>query len=160
MRASLMTALALSVSWVLGAQDTVRVRVDTPPRWGAAPRLVEMLRIGQPDGPPEYAFGNLLHVAVAPDGSFFTYDQDDRQIRAYDAAGRFVALVGRSGKGSGEYEHVAAMAVNRESLLVVHDPNSARITYFDRAGKLRRSHPIDANAFYGHGVLLDAADRI
>jgi 6-bladed beta-propeller len=158
-----LTRLAGMLSVVAGVshgQDTVRVVANGAPRWGPAPRLTEVLRVGQLDGLPEYAFGNLAHLAVDSRNRFYTYDQNDRQIRAYDAAGKFVGLVGRRGKGPGEYETVAAMGVGRDSLLVVHDPSTARVTYFSHQGALRRSHPIDPNVFYGSGFLIDVADRL
>ena len=39
------------------AQDTVRVRSDAPPRWGAEVKLTPVWTIGQIDGPDELAFG-------------------------------------------------------------------------------------------------------
>lgn len=143
-----------------GAQDTVHVKAEGPPLWGVRPAVREVLRIGQLDGPPEYAFGSIGSVAVDPTGAFYVYDERARQIRRYDAQGRFTLAVGRRGRGPGEYEQVAAMSVTRDSLLVISDPNNARISYFGPDGRFRRSWTVPRSAFYGQGALSDVADRV
>ena len=55
-------------------------------------RLTPIRTIGTLDGPPEYAFGQLGEIAADRRGRMYTYDQKDHQLRAYDAAGKFVAL--------------------------------------------------------------------
>jgi hypothetical protein len=99
-------------------------------------------------------------IAVDPSGGFYVYDGSDSQIRRYDAKGVYVNSVGRKGGGPGEYQYVAAMAVTRASLLIVHDPQNARITYFQPDGKVRRAFPLTRSGFYGSGFIVDNAERI
>jgi hypothetical protein len=150
--------IALGTGDVVGAQDTVRVRADNPPLWGANVRLVQELAIGQLDGPKEYAFGRIFHAAPASDGSVYLYDADDRQIRRYDARGRFTGLIGRSGGGPGEYQHVGGMSVDTSGSLVVFDPGSRRVTHFGPDGKVRREFSTNRNSF--DAFVIDSAGRM
>lgn len=147
------------VTTIANAQDTVRVKADGRPVWGENVRLVEEFSIGELDGPPEYAFGRLEWIAVEPGGAFYTYDANDRQIRRFDARGRFVRLIGGKGAGPGEYQYVTGMAVARDSLLLVSDPGSQRITYFGADGKVRREVHPKRGSFYDDGFVLDRAGR-
>ena len=54
-------------------------------------RLTPIRTIGTLERPPEYAFGQLDEIAVDRSGRLYTYDQKEHQLRAYDAAGKFVA---------------------------------------------------------------------
>ena len=139
------------------AQDTVRVRADNPPLWGANVRLVEELAIGRADGPSEYAFGRIYHAAPDRDGSFYLYDVNDRQIRRYDARGRFEGLIGRRGGGPGEYQHVGGMMVDASGSLVVFDPGSRRITHYGPDGKMRRELSTTRGSF--DAFVIDSAGR-
>lgn len=111
--------------------------------------LTPELKIGQADGPPEYAFGQLGYMAVTSNGTFFLYDYQDTQIRRYNAAGRFLGLVGRSGGGPGEYRQIMGMAVQGDSVLLVYDPGQRRMTVLDTSGIYRRSFPFQRSALFG-----------
>jgi len=153
--AAMTTCIAVALA---GSQDTVRVRADGPPAWGANVRLVEELAIGQVDGPPEYAFGRIYQAAPESDGAFYLYDANDGQIRRYDARGRFTGLIGRKGGGPGEYQTVGGMMVDASGLLVVFDPGSRRITHFGPDGKVRREMSISRGAF--NAFVMDNAGRM
>ncbi|HZI30275.1 MAG TPA: 6-bladed beta-propeller [Gemmatimonadaceae bacterium] len=151
-------AVLLSLSSAIEAQDTVRIRADGAPAWGPKVGLIEELAIGQVDGPKEYAFGRIFHAAPARDGSFYLYDANDRQIRRYDARGRFTGLIGRSGGGPGEYQHVGGMVVNANDVLVVFDPGSRRVSHFGPDGKLRREVTLTRSSF--DAFTIDSAGRM
>ena len=142
----------------VAAQDTVRVRADNPPLWGANVRLVEELAIGELDGPKEYAFGRIYHAAPDRDGSFFLFDASDNQIRHYDARGRFTGLIGRKGGGPGEYQGVGGMMVNASGSLVVFDPGSRRVTHFGPDGKVRREFTTSRGGY--DAFVIDSAGRM
>jgi hypothetical protein len=88
-------------------------------------------------------------MAVTSKGSFFLFDYTDTQIRRYNAAGRFLGLVGRSGGGPGEYRQIMGMAVAGDSILLVYDPGQRRMTVFDTGGSYRRSFPFQRAALFG-----------
>lgn len=144
----------------LGAQDTVRVRADNPPQWGANVQLTQEFVIGQLDGPPEYAFGDLHAAVGAPDGSFFVFDANDRQIRRYDKQGKFLNAIGKQGGGPGEYKYVAGMDVTREGLLVIKDPENSRVTYFHADGRVQRDFPVARFGFYGQNIVTDTSGLV
>jgi hypothetical protein len=148
------------VSGTTPAQDTVRVRADGPPAWGPNVALVRDLVIGELDGPPEISFGHIFYGALEPSGAFYLYDANDYQIRRYDAQGKFTGLIGRRGGGPGEYQETAGIDVTGDTLLVVHDAGSLRITYFQPDGKVRRAFSITRGGFYGDGFVADAAGLI
>lgn len=143
-----------------GAQDTVRVRADGTPLWGANVRLAEELTIGELDGPPEISFGRIYYGALEPTGAFYLFDANDHQIRRYDARGRFTGAVGRRGGGPGEYQELAAMAVNADTLLVVWDAGSLRVTYFQPGGEVRRAFSATRAGFYGDNFVADTAGLV
>ncbi len=123
--------------------------------------LTTEITIGQADGPPEYAFGQLGYMAVSAKGNFFLFDFQDSQIRRYDPAGRFVGLVGRSGAGPGEYRQVLGMAVQGDSVLLVYDPSNRRITVFDTSGAYRRTIATPRGTFFGpKAFYLDQAGLV
>lgn len=144
----------------LEAQDTVRVRADGPPKWGAVVGLVQEVAIGALDGPPEYAFGRIESAAMETSGGFYLFDLNDRQIRRYDRTGRFLNLVGKKGGGPGEYEYAHGMAVTRDGRLIVHDPQNSRITYFYPDGKVASDFPLLRAGFYGTNFVIDTSGRI
>jgi hypothetical protein len=121
--------------------------------------LVQEVAIGQLDGPQEYAFGQIRSGVLEPGGGFYLFDFNDRQIRRYDRAGKFLNLVGRKGGGPGEYESVS-MAVTRDSLLVVFDGQNSRVTYFQPDGKVRSDFPVTRPGFYGSDFVIDTAGLI
>jgi len=119
------------------AQDTVRIRSTSAPRWGAEVRLTPVWSIGQVDGPDEIAFGRVSELTVDRTGRFYVYDLNDAQVRQYDPNGKFLRKIGRKGKGPGEYEWVFAMDIADDSLLATFDLNSARFTFFAPDGTVR-----------------------
>ena len=141
------------------ARDTVRIKADGKPAWGENVGLVEQFSIGQLNGPPEYAFGKIEYVAVAPDGAFYTFDSQDRQIRHFDAKGNYLNAIGRKGGGPSEYREVTAMAVTHDLLLIVYDPHALRITYFRPDGKVHHEFQVPRNGFAA-GFIIDNAGRI
>lgn len=154
------TGLALAASGAASGQDTTRVRADGPPAWGPEVALVEEFALGRLDGPPEYAFGQIRAGAMEPGGGFYLFDMNDRQIRRYDRTGRFLNLVGKRGGGPGEYQYAAGMAVTKDGLLIVYDPENSRITYFQPDGRVAREFPITRPGFYGGNFVIDTAGLI
>lgn len=156
----LLVVLSLGLAGRLPAQDTVRVRADGPPAWGANVRLVEVLTIGELDGPPEISFGRIYYGALEPSGAFCLFDANDHQIRRYDARGRFTGAIGRRGGGPGEYRELAAMVVNADTLLVVWDAGNLRVTYFQPDGEVRRAFSAPRAGFYGDNFVADTAGLV
>jgi hypothetical protein len=146
-RSLFVTALACAT----GA-DAQTVRADNPPVWGTSVEVVEELRIGRLDGPPEYAFSVVGDLALDAHGGVYVYDQLDTAIRQFDTRGRFVRQVGRGGSGPGELRRVKGLAVTDDGDLAVWDLGNSRIAVFDSSGTYLRAHRIlggidEPNAF-------------
>jgi len=126
-----------------------------------AVRLTPIRTIGTLEGPPEYAFGQLEEIAIDRIGRLYAHDQKDHQLRAYDAAGKFVTKIGRRGSGPGEYQGVVGIAIVADSFVAVHDPGNARITLFEPSGRLYRtiSEP-RATSWGGASFFADNAGRV
>lgn len=122
----------------LCAQGRV-ISAEGAPAWGANVRLVPALTIGTLDGPAEYAFGSVSAVVGFADGSFVVHDSRQRQVRRYDAAGRFAANIGRTGEGPGEYKDVLGLESLGDTTIVLWDATLRRVTEFALDGSVRAS---------------------
>jgi hypothetical protein len=143
--------LVLSASMVLQA-ETLVVKANRSPAWGAAVRLIDDGAIGKLDDPSAHTLGVIEHVAIRGDGDLFVYDAADTVVRQFNGRGHLVRTIGRSGHGPGEFERVRGIGLTRARTLVVWDIGNARITLFDSLGKYRTSHQVlggvdEANAF-------------
>jgi hypothetical protein len=137
--------------------DTTFVRVS-----GAAPELdaVEELRIGQLDGPEEYTIGNVEGVAVAEDGGIYVLDAQARTIRVFDAAGRHVRTIGRSGEGPGELKQPGGMLFDRAGRLIVRDAGNARMNVYSAEGETITTWPIPGGFFTSSPVYGDVDGNV
>lgn len=98
---------------------------------GEAWTLEEDLRIGTVEGDPAYQFGLIGWLTVGGDGSVYVLDQQARQIRKFDSAGRHVATFGRAGSGPGELGEAATfIGSGPGDTLVVADLDNARLTRY------------------------------
>lgn len=118
-------------------------------------------RIGEVDGPPEYAFGQIATVVGGENGGFFTCDINDMQIRRYDGTGKYVGNVGRRGAGPGEYQGCTDLALTNDGSLVVNDQSNARFVIYDVEGTYVRQ--VRAAVYPGFGgtdmFFVDTAGR-
>ncbi|MBL8997484.1 MAG: hypothetical protein KJZ74_04195 [Gemmatimonadales bacterium] len=100
--------------------------------------LEPLFRIGQLEGPPEYALGQINRVLPAPDGGFYTCDRNDFVLRRYDREGKYVRTIGRRGQGPAEYDGCSDVDLMGDSVIVVSDPRSARFVFFRADGTFER----------------------
>ncbi|UCC82145.1 MAG: hypothetical protein JSW46_14290 [Gemmatimonadota bacterium] len=116
--------------------DTLVVRTESGSVWGDTAMLVADLTIGQFEGPDEYLFGRVRSLAVASDGSIYTYDEHVKELRKYAADGTYVATFGRRGGGPGEYEEPdGGLAILPDGRIVLRDPANARLSVFSPQGE-------------------------
>jgi hypothetical protein len=99
-------------------------------------RVIEDLRIGKIEGERPYLFGTITNVIPVADGHIWVLDGQNSELRLFDATGRFVKAVGRTGQGPGEFgrNSCALSGPNRE--IWVQDTEQDRWTRFDPAGQL------------------------
>lgn len=108
--------------------------------------LVEEVRLGGLDGPEETTYGNVMAIRPIPGGGFHVVDGQVPVIRRYTADGEFVGDLGRRGQGPGEYSFVVGLSTLNDGRTVVIDAANARVTYFDAAGELSHTFPLEPRA--------------
>lgn len=91
-----------------------------------------IVRVGAIDD-PEYAFGSVRSLVVAPDGVVYSMHFREAAIRRWTPDGLPSGSVGREGEGPGEFMSPYKMGFFGDSLWVF-DLDGYRVSYFDRAG--------------------------
>ena len=114
--------------------DTITVRTTGGSLWGYPATLVEQASIGTIEGDDAYMLGNVGAIAVTPEGDVLVLDTQVPVVRKYDATGRHLMDIGRSGEGPGEFKSPEAMNVLPDGRIVVRDPGNARITVLNPDG--------------------------
>ncbi len=111
---------------------------DDPPRSGASGdaewEIVEDLRL---DAEAE-DFSLIGRLYVGPQREIVVPELQDSRMRVYDSAGTLVTMIGRSGEGPGEFQHVGPVYWAADTL-VVGDGSLARTTYFLADGTVART---------------------
>lgn len=102
------------------------------PRW----RVVRDATAGAGEGPG--ALTEVGPVTVGRDGRLYVGQPQDGVVRVYDARGRYLREIGRSGEGPGEFERQSGMGWRGDTLWV-SDFVQARISLFGPDGRFVRS---------------------
>jgi hypothetical protein len=134
-----------------------RARPNDSGVWGANVRLVEEVRIGALEGADEYLFGRIVGVASGHNGAIYVADGEVPIIRMYDARGKFIRNLGRSGGGPGEYRAIGGIRTLRDGHLALWDNRSQRITVYNPNGEYVRSHPVPSGLFAADVFEVDHA---
>lgn len=135
--ASLLALICLpaisSAGTTLQATDTV-VRMARPPVHPGVATLVEELSIGVADGAEEYMLGDVADLVLARDGSIYVLDRQVPAVRHYDAQGKFLRTIGRSGQGPGEFRSASGLALTKDGRLLLWDTGNWRINVYSANG--------------------------
>ncbi|MDE2796936.1 MAG: hypothetical protein OXL34_19130 [Gemmatimonadota bacterium] len=124
---------------------------DAPPQSGVGEwELVEDLRL---DANVE-DFSVVGWVFVGPEGHIVAPEPQDSRVRIYDSTGTLVTMVGRSGEGPGEFQHVSSVFWAADTM-VVWDAQLNRGTYLLTDGTLVRT---EAGRFFGRESRASGAD--
>lgn len=130
------------------AGDTLVVRTVRGAVWPATAEWRPVLDIGELDGPEETAFGQLVSIAVLPDGRILAVDRQVPTIRVFAADGSYLGSWGRRGSGPGELEAPdAGLAVLSDGRVVVRDPGNARLQLFLPDGTPSDTWPVITGQF-------------
>jgi hypothetical protein len=109
---------------------------------------------GANDGGPNTLSG-IGQVVRLSDGAI-VLSNGRKELRFYDASGKFVRAFGRSGAGPGEFEHIALLGALPGDTIYVFDARQKRLTFVDRTGHLIRVSPVTGSAYPGVvGILKD-----
>jgi hypothetical protein len=114
-------------------------------RW----RLEEqpLLSIGVAHGRQEEELHRVAGVAELNDGRLVVANSGTSELRYFDSAGQFLFAAGGEGSGPGEFRDLKWIRPLSSDSVVAWDPESRRVTLFDRDGVLSRSFSLS----YLHG---------
>jgi len=119
--------------------DSAGVAIVTNPSSGAVHAVLvpePILTIGAIDGPDEVLFGRIVSVAVDGAGRLIVADEQNGEIRIFDAAGAHLQTIGGSGEGPGEFRNLGGAWTTAEGTIVAVDTRLDRITRFGPGGEL------------------------
>lgn len=125
--------------------DTTVIATQGNGRWGAPHDAIEVLRVPETH---ETTFGAAYVIQATPDGGVIVADTkslDGLIIRQFDANGKFVRNLGRSGPGPGEYmRQNLSVAVHTDGSVYVRDSDKS-VSIFGKDGKLVNSIALTHN---------------
>ncbi len=104
---------------------------------------VPLLEIGLEDGPPEYQFSGVEGALRLPDGHVVVADAGSREIRFFDADGRFLSASGRRGDAPGEYREIIGLGYGPGDSIWIFDYGKRRFTVLTADGEVARTLTLD-----------------
>lgn len=110
---------------------------------GEAWTVEEDLRIGTSQGEGPTRFGGIAAVEADSAGRIWVLDRQAKELRRFDARGRYAGTVGREGEGPGEFRDPIGLAWAPDGTIWVADPGARRYTVFDANGIFVDEHPRD-----------------
>ena len=127
-------------------------------------RVDTVLRIGgSEDSPADEQFGAISSVALDSSGRIVVVDVLSQNLRVYDRRGRFLAVVGRTGEGPGEFRLPTKVSVAPDGGVLVFDQSLNRTTEFSSrlafVRSIRMSVPITVSGFVATHTLLIFSGR-
>jgi hypothetical protein len=140
--------------------DTLVVRTLSGSVWGDTADLVPDVSIGVLEGPPEYTFGQVVSLALAPDGTIYAMDRHVPALRVFEPDGTYRATFGRGGGGPGEYEQPdGGLNVLSDGRVLLRDPANARIQVFEPDGTPAGAWRIRGGFNTSSRMIVDTLDR-
>ena len=101
---------------------------------GPALELVEELRVGEAEGRPEYAFGQVRGIAVDATGCLYVADDKNIHIKVFDGKGVYLRTIGRQGQGPGEIGSPYDVFINSRGEVLVPDGKNYKLHFYSTLG--------------------------
>lgn len=123
----------------LAQKDSVIIvrNPEQPVFTGDVVKFTEELSIPDTDG-LHYILIRPRDILVRSDGDIFVSDKKENDIKVFDRKGCFLRIIGRKGRGPGEFEAISSLFFMSGDL-AVFDGTSRRITLFSPQGEYLRS---------------------
>lgn len=87
-------------------------------------------------------FGDIRAIGIDTTGRIFIAEAFDNHIRVFNAGGQFLRVLGRYGRGPGEFTGLRGLHVTSSGEVTAYDPVQRRVTVFDSAGSLLSTHAL------------------
>jgi hypothetical protein len=97
------------------------------------------MAIGVAEGAPEYQLAGVRGAIRLASGGVVIANGHSKEVRYYDARGRFVRAVGKEGGGPGEFTSLDAVVPYRGDSVAVWDVGAWRLTVFGPDGGFGRT---------------------
>ncbi|WP_420127741.1 6-bladed beta-propeller [Longimicrobium sp.] len=119
--------------------------------------------IGVAEGDVHQQFARIADAQRLSDGTLLVADGQANELRAFDAQGKYLRTVGRSGGGPGEFKAVELMYLLPGDTVAVFDYMGGRLSYFAPTGAFVRGvtlQPVDGKlpprplGFFSDGRML------
>lgn len=141
--------------------DTIIVRTVSGSSWQAEGRLEPEVQIGVFDGEEHFMFGDLVSLAVAPDGSIYVVDRQAMALRKFGVDGSYLGTFGREGAGPGEYSGPdGGLGVLPDGRVVIRDPANARMQVFAADGEPFTTWPVRSGFNTSNPIVVDTAGYV
>jgi hypothetical protein len=108
-------------------------------------------QIGAAERPPEQVFGAVTGLAQDRSGHLYVLDTRLGQVSVFDSLGRRTEVIGRPGRGPGEFMRALSIALRDDSTLYVGDV-SEQVHIFRRIGSAGFTY----DSSFSTGVSVDA----
>jgi len=124
--------------------------------------IVQDLKIGQPNGKPEYMFSQITSLEVDAKGNIYAAESKENHIRVFDEKGVHLRTVGRPGQGPGEFTFPRHVHVNPAGEIMATDEASRSVKVFSpdgtylRQSLLKTFYPMEMD--YGGGDVFYVMD--
>jgi hypothetical protein len=91
-----------------------------------------------PEQPREHPIVRLSGIDMRADGSFLIGDVSEANVKLFDSKGRLVKIIGRKGKGPGEFISPRFPRFGPDGRIYVADAQLSRLQVFARGGEFER----------------------
>lgn len=100
-------------------------------------------------------------IVATNTGNIFILDFKTREIRVFDANGRFLRLAARDGAGPGEIRGANGLAIGADDTVWVNDPGNRRFSLYASDGSFARQIPLSIQPYaYIWDGAIDAKGRV
>jgi len=112
--------------------------------------------IGANDKTDKPLFNEIRDIAVDDNGRIFVLDPKDAVIKTFNDEGTFINIIGGKGQGPGELERPVSLYITKNNRLIVTDPPSRKIHFFEsNNGFIKSISYSNLNMFQGPKVDLN-----
>ena len=140
-------------AFIMGQKSTSKARVEivdgvecihnpgTPLHPEKTVTFVEDLSISSEDKDGNIVFIEPWLSFVDDNENIYIIERRDQVIKVFKSDGKQIRTIGAKGSGPGEFREIMVnnLAITKDGILLTHDANSRRTSFFDSSGRFLRS---------------------